>query len=135
MFLGIPPRSQGGISLPLAPTITSVSDTSTVGQVTLNWTDGYDGGGDIIDYKITWYQGGSPVGSKTTTSKPHTFTGPTAGQNYTFRVQARNIAGLGFQSADSQLWRIATTVAYFRRRNRISKPKSATTAETSANTP
>lgn len=123
MFLGIPPRSQGGISLPLAPTNITLADTMTVGETTINWTDGYDGGDDVIDYTIAWYQGGAFQGSKTTTSKPHTFTGPTAGQNYTFRVRARNIAGLGFESADSQLWRVATTV-FFDNSNTFTAPVS-----------
>ena len=102
--------SIGGVSTPTAPASVSLSDNGNVGQVVVDWTEGA-GWVNIIDYTISWYDGGVLQGSVTTTNKPHTLS-LTAGQKFTFRVSARSLAGQGLESADSQLWHVANAVAF-----------------------
>ena len=100
----------GGIHPPTAPASVTLADNDNVGQVVVDWTPG-PGWVNIVDYTISWYDGGVLQGSVTTTNKPHTLS-LTAGQKYTFRVSARSLAGQGLESADSQLWRVANAVAF-----------------------
>ena len=80
-----------------------VTATSATGEATVNWTaPASNGGSAITGYDVTTYVAGvlqstKSVGLVTQT----TVTGLTNGTTYTFRVAAKNIAGTGPESADS----------------------------------
>jgi hypothetical protein len=88
-------------AVPAVPT--NVTATLGVGQATVNWVaPSSDGGSAITGYDVTRYVGGvaygtSSVGVVTQT----TVSGLTNGTTYTFRVAAKNAAGTGAKSADS----------------------------------
>ena len=88
-------------TVPEAPT--SISATAGAGQATVSWTaPAFSGGSAITGYAITRYVGGvaqgtSNVGVVTQASVG----GLTNGTTYTFRVAAKNVAGTGAQSSDS----------------------------------
>jgi len=88
-------------TVPDAPT--SVSATAGAGQATVNWSAPVsDGGSPITQYAVTRYTAGAPP--VTTTVGPTTqaiIGGLTNGTTYTFRVAAKNIAGTGAQSTES----------------------------------
>jgi titin len=77
-------------------------DPATPGdsQVQLSWSAPPDGGAPITGYVINEYLGGSVSGTPTTTTTASpttsdTITGLANGQQYTFTVQAINVAGPG----------------------------------------
>src|SRR5204862_474254 len=82
---------------------TNVTATPGNGQATVSWTaPTSDGGSPITGYDVTRYTTGqaavtTSVGDVTQT----TVDGLTNGTTYTFRVAARNAAGTGGQSIDS----------------------------------
>jgi hypothetical protein len=88
-------------TVPAVPT--NVAATLGAGQATVSWVaPASDGGSAITGYDVTRYVGGvaygtSSVGVVTQT----TVSGLTNGTTYTFRVAARNAAGTGAKSDDS----------------------------------
>ena len=83
-------------SLPLAMLRDDVNTSQT--QVAFTWSaPASNGGSTVIDYTIMWDQGtGTYVQAAsgiTTTS--YTKTGLTSGTTYNFKVQARNVIGVG----------------------------------------
>jgi hypothetical protein len=81
----------------------NVAATAGNGQATVSWSaPASDGGSALTGYEVTRYVGGvtygtSSVGVVTQT----TVSGLTNGTTYTFRVAAKNAAGIGAKSADS----------------------------------
>lgn len=92
-------------SPPASPTITSVSQTSSGGSMSVAFTPPIDNGGATISsYTVKYALHGS--GSFTTvtgfsTSSPITVTGLTAATNYDFEIAAVNSAGTGTFSSVS----------------------------------
>ncbi len=95
--------SSNAVTLPTVPDPpTNVSATASVGQATVTWaTPAFDGGSAITGYNVTYVGGGAQgtiaVGLVTQT----TVTGLANGTAYTFRVAAKNAAGTGALSAES----------------------------------
>jgi hypothetical protein len=87
--------------LPDAPT--SVSATAGAGQATVNWsTPASDGGSPITGYAVTRYVAGVAQGTNNVGAVTQTIVGGlTNGTTYTFRVAAKNIAGTGPESTNS----------------------------------
>jgi hypothetical protein len=86
---------------PDAPT--SVSATAAAGQATVSWTGpAYDGGGAVTGYDVTSYVSGVALGTTSVgVATQTTVGGLTNGVPYTFRVAAKNAAGTGAESAES----------------------------------
>lgn len=82
------------MTLPSTPNAPNV--TSGQSQVSLNWNPPADiGGGNILNYYVSTYQGGTnlPSSSCTTTETSCTISGLTNGTSYTFRLIAENAVG------------------------------------------
>lgn len=77
--------------------VVAITDAS---QIALTWTEGYNAGSTILDYKVLYDQGSGSwvnlVAGVTTTS--YIATGLTADTTYAFKVVARNQVGYGEQS-------------------------------------
>jgi hypothetical protein len=89
-------------TVPDAPASVSAS-TGGAGQAIVNWsTPAFNGGAPITGYEVTSYVAGA-VRTKITVGLGNqvTFGGLTNGTTYTFRVAAKNVAGTGAQSADT----------------------------------
>ena len=88
-------------TLPGAPSITSaVANSFNSAQITYSPALS-DGGSPITSYTITALPGRLQSTFFATDTKHHTFTGLSALTNYTFTIQATNIAGSGLASAPS----------------------------------
>ncbi|MFM2263794.1 MAG: hypothetical protein RLY81_146, partial [Actinomycetota bacterium] len=88
-------------TLPGAPSITSaVASSFNSAQITYSPALS-DGGSPITSYTITALPGRLQSTFFATDTKHHTFTGLSALTNYTFTIQATNIAGSGLASAPS----------------------------------
>lgn len=81
-------------SVPSAPT--NLVGTSASGQVSIDFTDGSDGGSAITGYK---YSVNGGLYQSATLSKPITITGLTNGTTYSFKIKAVNSVGDGAESA------------------------------------
>jgi hypothetical protein len=80
-------------SLPLSPTITSVSPGN--GQLSVNFTAGANGGNALTNYQYSVDGGGSWVTrSPSSVSSPLLIPGPTNGTEYGIRIRAVNQAQL-----------------------------------------
>ena len=88
-------------TVPDAPT--SVSATAGAGQATVNWSaPAFNGGSAITGYAVTRYVGGVAQGTTNVgVVSQATISGLTNGTTYTFRVAAKNDAGTGAHSSDS----------------------------------
>ncbi len=88
-------------AVPAVPT--NVTATLGVGQATVNWVaPASDGGSAITGYDVTRYVGGVAYGTTSVgVVTQTTVSGLTNGTTYTFRVAAKNAAGTGAKSADS----------------------------------
>jgi titin len=88
-------------AVPAVPT--NVTATLGVGQATVNWIAPVsDGGSAITGYDVTRYVGGVAYGTTSVgVVTQATVSGLTNGTTYTFRVAAKNAAGIGAKSADS----------------------------------
>ena len=88
-------------TLPGAPSITSaVASSFNSAQITYSPALS-DGGSPVTSYTITALPGRLQSTFLATDAKHHTFTGLSALTNYTFTIQATNIAGSGLASAPS----------------------------------
>ena len=88
-------------TLPGAPSITSaVASSFNSAQITYSPALS-DGGSPVTSYTITASPGRLQSTFLATDAKHHTFTGLSALTNYTFTIQATNIAGSGLASAPS----------------------------------
>jgi hypothetical protein len=88
-------------TLPGAPSITSaVASSFNSAQITYSPSLS-DGGSPVTSYTITALPGRLQSTFLATDAKHHTFTGLSALTNYTFTIQATNIAGSGLASAPS----------------------------------
>jgi hypothetical protein len=88
-------------TLPGAPSITSaVANSFNSAQITFSPAPS-DGGSPVTSYTITALPGRLQSTFLATDAKHHTFTGLSALTNYTFTIQATNIAGSGLASAPS----------------------------------
>jgi hypothetical protein len=91
---------------PAAPpgAVSGVSATAGTGSATVSWS-APTSGGPPTSYKVTPYVGGVAQAAKTVSGSPPatstTVGGLTAGQSYTFTVQAVNASGAGPESAPS----------------------------------
>jgi uncharacterized repeat protein (TIGR01451 family) len=103
--VGTGPRSESIAVTPrtVADAPVGVTATGGAGQATVSWSaPAFDGGSAVTGYEVTRYvggvaQGATPVGAVTQA----TVTGLTNGTAYTFKVAAKNVAGTGAQSAES----------------------------------
>ena len=88
-------------TVPDAPT--SPSATAGPSQATVNWTaPAFNGGSPITGYSVTRYVGGVAQGtSNVGVVSQATISGLTNGTTYTFRVAAKNEAGTGPLSSDT----------------------------------
>jgi hypothetical protein len=88
-------------AVPAVPT--NVTATLGAGQATVNWVaPASDGGSAITGYDVTRYVGGVAYGTTSVgVVTQTTVSGLTNGTTYTFRVAAKNAAGTGAKSADS----------------------------------
>ncbi|MEV6342971.1 fibronectin type III domain-containing protein [Actinoplanes sp. NPDC051851] len=82
----------GGVMAPAPPSITAAV-LGTAGQATVAFTDGADGGYEIVDHTVSW-----TGGTQSCPSSPCAITGLTA-TSYTFTVHATNQAGDSIESA------------------------------------
>ena len=91
----------GAPTLPGVPT--SVHATTGTGSATVSWAAPANGSATITAYVITPYKAGVAQATITVagTVTARTITGLIAGQNYTFKIAARNVVGTGVQSAAS----------------------------------
>jgi hypothetical protein len=84
-------------SLPDAPQITSISPGN--GQLSINFTAGFDGGSPLTNYEYSVNGGGSWVArSPLSANSPLVVTGLTNGTTYSVRIRAVNAIGSGSQS-------------------------------------
>jgi hypothetical protein len=90
-------RPQSSITLPGAPTITSVSTVSD-GVATIDWSAPAESGSTILSYTVTASPGGRTCTWSYTSCR---MTGLTAGVAYTYVVTATNGMGAGAASAPS----------------------------------
>jgi len=94
-------------TVPQAPTIGTPSYTTGIAngsapQVTVNWTDGANGGSTVTGYTVTSSPGGGTCTTAVSTATSCTITsGLTAGAAYTFTVTATNANGTGIASSAS----------------------------------
>lgn len=89
--------------------ITDLSATAGIGQITLSWTEPFNGGLPITEYRI--YRGTTSGGESylTSVSSPgYTNTGLIPGTTYYYRVTAVNVAGEGELSNE-----VYATPAYY----------------------
>ena len=88
---------------PAAPT--GVTATAGAGQATVRWTaPTVTNGGAVTGYTVTvWSAGVLLKTMPSTTALTLTITGLNRGQNYGFKVAAKNAAGLGPASAFSNI--------------------------------
>jgi hypothetical protein len=88
--------------VPDAPTGVSAT-TGAAGQAVVSWSaPGFDGGAAVAGYEVTSYAAGVARGKISLGAENQvTFGGFTNGTTYTFRVAAKNVAGTGALSADS----------------------------------
>ena len=100
-------------SPPAAPTITSVSQTSSGGSMSIAFTPPIDNGGATISsYIVKYALHGSDLFTTVTgfsTSSPITVTGLTAATNYDFEIAAVNSAGSGTPTGITSGTTIAAT--------------------------
>jgi hypothetical protein len=89
-------------TVPDAPTGVSAT-IAGAGQAVVSWSaPAFDGGNAITAYEVTTYAAGVSRGKITVgVATQTTFGGLTNGTTYTFRVAAKNAAGTGAQSSDS----------------------------------
>ena len=98
----VPGDGSAMVQMPDAPINLANNPTVTAAtQIGLIWNTGLsDGGKDILDYQVTYYQGiGIDVVLESTVpSTSYTATNLTPGNTYIFKVQARNSVGLSAYS-------------------------------------
>ena len=87
-------EEEGGstATTPSAPTVDSVTTASE--QITVNFTEGDDGGTPIVDYEYST-DGGTTFVSAGTTTSPIVITGLTNGTSYDVQVRPVNALGAG----------------------------------------
>jgi titin len=87
--------------VPDAPT--GATATAGAGQATVSWTaPAFNGGSVITGYAVTRYAGGVAQGTNSVgVVTQTTASGLTNGTTYTFRVAAKNVAGTGAFSSDT----------------------------------
>lgn len=114
-MFGVPSWRHGGISPPLAPYNIVLAENGEIGQFTVNWTDGFDGGMDITSYKIKVYVGDALIRAIAVGigQKPFTVTNVDAGTICTVTVTALNAIGEGFESERSSEWHVSNAVAKY----------------------
>jgi len=105
--LGTPSAKSNGVTvrgLPGAPT--GVTGTRGDSQVTVTWTAPTNNGGAaitdyLVEYRLLRNTTWTPVVRPASTATSAVVTGLVNGNNYAFRVTARNVVGLGPASAES----------------------------------
>ncbi|MFM8283247.1 MAG: fibronectin type III domain-containing protein, partial [Planctomycetaceae bacterium] len=105
--LGAPSASSAGVTvrgLPGAPS--GVVGTRGDSQVTVTWTAPVSNGGSaitdyLVEYRLLRNTTWTPVVRPASTATSAVVTGLVNGNNYAFRVTARNVVGLGPASAES----------------------------------
>jgi titin len=107
---GVGTGSQSSSSNTVTPygvpgTPSGVSASGGDGQATVSWFTPSSNGSSINGYVVTPYIGSVAQSDRTfnSTSTSQTITGLTNGTQYSFRVAARNAAGIGAQSAASNV--------------------------------
>ncbi|NMO13307.1 hypothetical protein HPC49_15380 [Pyxidicoccus fallax] len=84
-------------TVPAAPT--NLEATPGAAQVSLTWfAPSNNGGSAVTGYVVTVRNGGTVVGTQTSSTRSATVTGLTNGTAYTFTVAATNVAGTGAAS-------------------------------------
>jgi hypothetical protein len=102
-----PPSAISNLIKPISPpgAPTGVTATAGAGQATVRWTaPTVTNGGAVTGYTVTVWSAGSLIKTMpSTTALTLTVTALNRGQNYGFKVAARNVAGLGPASAFSNI--------------------------------
>lgn len=95
------------VTVPDAP-VNVVNDITytNADQIGLKWDDGpYNGGTEILDYRITYEQGNGvySVLQSGLSERSYILSGVTTGVMYSFRVEARNSEGYSAYSLVTQI--------------------------------
>jgi hypothetical protein len=92
-----PSVTQTLTTLPQSPTIGTTTASTTVSELTVNWTLNNNGGKPLTSITIIPYLNGvtaqTPVNAASTSSTSHTFTNLTVDALYTFKVKTTNENG------------------------------------------
>ncbi len=125
-MFGVPSWRHGGVSPPLAPYNIVLADNGEIGQFTVNWTDGFDGGMDITSYKIKVYNGDAVIGEIPAglNQKPYTVTTVAGGTVCSVTVTAINDIGEGFESERSSEWHVSQAVAKYNTGENFTAPST-----------
>jgi len=86
---------------PAAPSTSRVDSVGAQTQMNVSWNPSAANGDAISKYRLTTYQGGSPINAIEVTGTSQTVSVPTSETSYTFTVAAYNKAGWGADSAQS----------------------------------